>query len=165
MGIKQTKNMKPVSFVRTSLNKGKSTHEGGDEVVCAACRYVLEENADYAVPNRYKNALSLDALFIQHPAATYFIEVGGSEGPVKIEENKFLGVTQGDILTVDRALTPVLGNLVLAVYEGAFSLCRYTEHKGKQFLVCGVGSKVKQEICDGDGVYIWGVVSALSRRL
>ncbi len=165
MEKQEHKTMKPVSFVRTSLSKDKHVHGNGGEVVCAACRYALEESADYAMSDGYKNALSLDKLFVQHPAATYFVEVGNPDGPVKIEENKFLGVMQGDILTIDRALTPVLGNLVLAVREGAFSLCRYTEHEGRQFLVCGVGDAVKQEVCDGDGVYIWGVVSALSRRL
>ena len=156
--------MKPVSFVRTSLEKGKPPHDGGG-TVCATCRYSIEDTADYAVADDYRNPLSLDTLLIQHPAATYFVEVGGNDGVVKIQENKFLGLMRGDILTIDRALVPTLGKLVLAVRNGAFSLCRYTEHEGKQFLVCGVGEKVKQEMCDGDGVYIWGVVSALSSRL
>jgi len=157
--------MKPVSFVRTTLQKDRHTHAKGAGVVCAACRYAIEDTADYAIADEYRNPLSLDKLLVQHPAATYFVEVGGVDGVVKIEENKFLGVMQGDILTIDRALAPTLGNLVLAVRDGAFSLCRYTEHEGKQFLVCGVGDSVKQEMCDGDDVYIWGVVSALSRRM
>jgi len=156
--------MKPVSFVRTSLKKGKD-NTSSTSTVCASCRYSLEDTIEHSLSDGYKNPLSLDTLLVQHPAATYFLEVGNKDESATIQENPFLGVMAGDILTIDRALSPTLGKLVLAVYEGSFTLCRFTEHDGKQFLVCGEGKCVAQEVSDIDGVYVWGVVSALSRRL
>ena len=156
--------MKPVSFVRTSIQRGRE-HEHESGTVCATCRYTIEDAPDYVLGDDYKNPLSLDTLLVQHPAATYFVEVGTKEESVNVPENKFLGVAKGDILTIDRALKPTLGKLVLAVYEGDFTVCRFTEHEGRQFLVCGKGKKLAEEVCEDEGVYVWGVVSALSRKL
>jgi DNA polymerase V len=139
--------MRPVSFVRTEEGLNKSVPSIEDSVAS------------------YKNPLSLDALFVQHPAATYFIEVEGHSDQHEISENKFLGVLRGDVLTVDRALTPTLGRLVLAVCDGSFALCRYTEHEGRQFLVCGNESATAREIDSNGEVCIWGVVSAICRKV
>lgn len=157
--------MKSVSFVRTTIKKGRSDSASSNATVCATCRYALEDTSDNFLFDGYKNPLSLDTLLIQHPAATYFFEVGNKEESITIQENIFLGVMTGDILTVDRAITPTLGKLVLAVHEGSFTLCRFTEHDGKQFLIYGEGKCVTQEVSGTDDVYVWGVVSALSRRL
>ena len=92
--------MKPVSFVRTSIKRGRE-HEHNSSTVCATCRYTIEDTPDCAFGDDYKNPLSLDTLLVQHPAATYFVEVGNKEEAVNVPENKFLGVTKGDILTID----------------------------------------------------------------
>lgn len=157
--------MKPVSFVRTPTKKRRSESTLFNPTVCATCRYALEDDSEHFLPEGYKNPLSLDELFVQHPAATYFFEVGTKDESITIQENPFLGVMMGDILTIDRAICPTLGKLVLAVYEGSFRLCRFTEHNGKKFLVCGEGKDVVHNVSDTDDVYVWGVVSALSRRL
>ena len=98
------------------------------------------------------------------PNATYFVQVG-VEKKTGITENTYLGVRAGDILTVTRTLPPVVGSLVLAVCNSKLALCRYTEHEGKRFLVCGEKRERPIEITKVRGASIWGVVSALSRHL
>jgi DNA polymerase V len=156
--------MKTISFVKP-LKKIHKDISSAHDFTCATCGAQPDSENLSPVDEGYQNPLSLDALFIQNPASTFFVTVGGENGQLAISENKYLGVSVGDILTVDRALTPTLGRLVLAVSNGAFTLCRFTEHQGRQFLVCGNEKCTAQEVEADEGVYVWGVVSALSRKL
>jgi len=147
--------MKAVSFVTKHTNHRTTMRNMcGEQVECV----------DTDVEDRYENPLSLDDVFVQHPASTFFVRVGSSEERL-VPENKYLKIVVGDILTVDRSLTPMLGNVVLAVRDGVFTLCRFTEHEGKKFLVCGNGKCGVEEFGDDNTVYVWGVVRALSRRV
>jgi DNA polymerase V len=152
--------MKPVSFIRAD----ESLLQSASSASCTESRSALAEAPAHGEMGVYKNPLSLDALLVQHPHATYFVQVGMSED-VLIQENPYLGVRTGDILLVDRVCEPRVGSLVLAVCEGELLLCRYTEHEGKSFLVCGTKDTRPVELLPGSDVSVWGVVSALSRRL
>jgi len=69
--------------------------------------------------------------------------------------NAHLGISEGDVLLVDRNIKPALGRLVLAVAsKGKFFVCRFTEHEGKQFLIHGEGKHAVREITYGNDVYI-----------
>lgn len=153
--------MKPVSFVRTSPTSLGEV-PGGDAAVCESCGVYLANEDGEQCSGGYHNPLSLDELLVRHPSATYFVQVGAQEESV-VSENEYLGVRTGDILTVDRALAPHVGSLVLAVCEGELTLCRFTEHDGQRFLVCG--ERTARPIPLGQGVEVWGVVAAWSRRL
>ncbi|MBP9760252.1 MAG: hypothetical protein KBD24_02680 [Candidatus Pacebacteria bacterium] len=107
---------------------------------------------------------SLDTLLMHHPSATYFVRVGIDKEAI-ICESAYFGVRTGDILTVDRSRSPTIGCLVLAVCAGELALCRYTEHEGKRFLVCGGKGKEPVEVTSPMKTDIWGVVSTLSRCL
>ena len=56
-------------------------------------------------------ALDLNQHLIKHPAATFFCRVSGNS-------MTGIGIFDGDLLIVDRALTPVHGDVVLAALEG-----------------------------------------------
>lgn len=152
---------KPVSFVRTSKEFPK-TQKQTSGMVCATCRYALEDEVQ--THDEYQNPLSLDALFVQHPVATYFVQVG-KQSELSIEKNEFLGVCAGDVLTVDRALAPALGRLVLAVCDGNFIIARFTEHNGKQYLVTDEKHDTLHELSTEEGTSIWGVITAVSRKV
>jgi len=155
--------MKPVSFVRTRpATLGQQADQ--DAAVCVACGSVYQDECGETSEGGYQNPLSLDALFVRHPHATYFMQVGAHGDTVQYE-NTYLGVRTGDILTVDRTLCPVVGSLVLAVCDGELVLCRFTEHDGRRFLVCGDKREQPVEVTSEHGVRIWGVVAAMSRRL
>ena len=155
--------MKAVNFVRTAPSAlGESSDN--DATVCAECGTMLRVDSGDFLVHGYHNPLSLDDLLVKHPHATYFIEIGTQNDSV-IQENVYLGVRTHDILVVDRSRTPTIGCLVLVVCDGALTLCRYTEHEGRRFLVCGEKERKPKEITPDSDVQVWGVVSALSRRL
>jgi len=132
---------------------------------CSVCGSLSKEFDREDVHEEYKNPLSLDALFVHNPASAFFVEVEGGKENFDIGENTFLGIHTGDVLTIDRALVPTLGRLVLAIRNGEFTLCRFTEHEGRQFLICDGDSSKAQELEDGGEVSIWGVISAVSRKV
>lgn len=159
--------MKTISFVKPIKQVFEETSplETAD-FVCTNCgTQGMSPSSATPVQEGYQNPLSLDALFIHHPASTFFVKVGEGGSHASVSENKYLGVSAGDVLTVDRTITPTLGRLVLAVSEGSFTLCRFTEHEGRQFLVCGDEKNTAQELQTEEDVYVWGVVSALSRSV
>jgi len=155
--------MHPVTFVRTSPTALGDAADS-EQAVCDSCGSTLVDESGVPIGDGYTNPLSLDALLIRHPSATYFVQVGTQEDTV-ISENTYLGVRTGDILMIDRTLKPTIGCLVLAVCAGELALCRYTEHEGREFLVCGERGKLPVEITAESGTSVWGVVGALSRRL
>lgn len=155
--------MSTVSFLQSAADV-ESSSVGGETSICSSCGGALIEEGDRRVDCGYTNPLSLDTLLVRHPSATYFVRVGLHEEEV-ISENTYLGVRTGDILMVDRACTPDVGSLVLAACAGELTLCRYTEHEGRRFLVCGARDALPVELVPECGIDVWGVVAALSRRL
>ncbi len=155
--------MHPVTFVRTSPVALGDTADS-ERAVCVSCGSSLNDEHGMPLGGGYANPLSLDALLVRHPSATYFVQVGTREDTV-ITESTYLGVRTGDILMIDRALSPSVGCLVLAVCAGELALCRYTEHEGGKFLVCGERGAQPVQITSESGTSVWGVVAALSRRL
>ena len=57
--------------------------------------------------------LDLNELLVKRPAATFFVRV---QGDAMIGE----GVRDGDILIVDRSLTPASGDIIVASVNGEF---------------------------------------------
>ncbi|UIN02622.1 translesion error-prone DNA polymerase V autoproteolytic subunit [Yersinia ruckeri] len=71
---------------------------------------------DYA-----ESTLDLNDFCIIHPSATYFFKADG-------ESMSDAGILSGDLLVVDRALTPVHGDTVVASVEGEFVIRRLCTH-------------------------------------
>lgn len=61
--------------------------------------------------------LDLNALLVKRPAATYFVRV---EGDSMINA----GINPGDLLVVDRSLTPADGDIIIASVDGEFTVKR-----------------------------------------
>lgn len=58
-----------------------------------------------------EDRLDLNKFAIKHPSATYFIKVSG-------DSMRGAGIGDGDLLIVDRALTAVHGDIVVAAVAG-----------------------------------------------
>lgn len=61
--------------------------------------------------------IDLNRELIEHPAATFYAKVAGDS----MEEE---GITEGDILVVDRAVEPEHGDLAVCCIDGEFTLKR-----------------------------------------
>lgn len=71
--------------------------------------------------------LDLNQYLIRHQAATYFARVRGDS---MLEA----GIQDGDLLVIDRALTPASGQVVVAVVEGEFTVKRLRLLQGQVWL-------------------------------
>ncbi|MBM3070955.1 translesion error-prone DNA polymerase V autoproteolytic subunit [Enterobacter sp. RHBSTW-00994] len=62
-----------------------------------------------------EDRLDLNRLAIKHPSATYFVRVSG-------DSMVGAGIGDGDLLVVDRSLTAVHGDIVVASVAGEFTV-------------------------------------------
>lgn len=75
-----------------------------------------------------EDRISLDEYVTNHPEAAFYIRVTG-------DCMTGSGINDGDLLVVDRSLTPVSGDVIIGVLNGEHIIACYTEHGGKNYLV------------------------------
>lgn len=68
-----------------------------------------------------ESTLDLNAHYIRHPSATYYVRASG-------ESMAECGILSGDLLIVDRAIKPVHGSIVVAAVENEFTVKRLVLH-------------------------------------
>ncbi len=92
--------------------------------------------------------LSLDKLVVKHSASTYFWRLQtGVEA---------MGWAAGTILTVDRSLLPRQGDVVVAVVDENFKLCRVSPQGFRAF---------DGDFASNSSVAVWGVVTYALQEL
>lgn len=62
-----------------------------------------------------EDSLDLNKLVVKHPSATYFVRVSG-------DSMIGAGISDGDLLVIDRSLTAVHGDIVVAAVAGEFTV-------------------------------------------
>jgi DNA polymerase V len=102
--------------------------------------------------------LDLNEHLIRHPEATFFVRVKG-------ESMTGAGIGDGDILVVDRALTPKHRSIVIAVVEGELTVKRLWRRQGRVALLAENPAFPPIEINPETGCEIWGVVLHVIRTL
>ena len=112
--------------------------------------------ADDGTP--FDNKLDLNALLIKQPSATFFVRVEG-------DAMQDVGVWSGDLLVVDRSLTAVDGNIVIAALDGDL-IVRRLRHFGKRiFLEPEPNEGEAIEITPDTNFEVWGVVTFVIHSL
>ncbi len=104
-----------------------------------------------------KQGLSLDRLVIKHPAATFFMRSSGNS-------MSSAGIGDGDLLVVDRSLTPCADDIVVAVVDGGFT-CKRVVKTSTGFALASEGQGPTMAIDPDQGVEIWGVVSWIVKEV
>jgi DNA polymerase V len=99
-----------------------------------------------------ENRLDLNQLLIAHPAATFFMR---ADGEAMAED----GIHAGDILVVDRALTPVHRDVVVAVVDGELMVRRLGASGYKRNSLHQKNISNSLIIKDNNELTIWGVVT------
>lgn len=97
-------------------------------------------------------SIDLNTELIQHPAATFFGRVIGNS----LEE---AGVTEGDILIIDKSLKPQDGNICVCFLDGDFTLkiIRHTENE--IWLIPANKAYSPIRVTEDNNFMIWGVVT------
>lgn len=118
----------------------------------AACGFTSPA-ADYL-----QDTLSLDQLLIRHPAATFFVRARGNsmEGA---------GIFDDDILIIDRALNPVDGDVILALWEGELIVKRLVYRHERPELHSEQVGYAPIRLNDEGRLDVWGVVTEVIHRL
>lgn len=102
--------------------------------------------------NHIEKSLDLNELIIRHPAATFFVRVQGSS----MEDAR---IYTGDILVVDRALTPKNGSIVVAIIDGEFTVKYLVKEKDTYYLRAANPNYPPIQITNDSEFAVWGVVS------
>ena len=119
-----------------------------------AVRAVFPSPADDYV----SESLDLNEHLIQHKEATYFLRAKG-------HSMTGAGIQDGDLLVVDRALTPSHRCVVIAVVDGEFTVKRLSKRGGKIRLLAENPDFAPIEFQEGQELLIWGVVTSVVHRL
>lgn len=88
---------------------------------------------------------------VLHKEATYYAWVAGDS---MID----LNIHDGDLLMIDKAVEPEMGDIVVAEVDGHFTVKRLGEHDGAPSLLPGNPAYPVIRINPEVGVTIWGVV-------
>ena len=102
--------------------------------------------------------LDLNDILVKHPQATFLMRVAG-------DAMREIGIDAGDLVLVDRAITPAHGHVVIAVV-GDEILCRQLCKQGNSIRLqaTNVGGP---DIVAGEGteLALWGVVTQVIKSM
>lgn len=126
---------------------------GVDEKGSKLPLYTSRPQAGFPSPgdDHIENILDINDLVVKHPASTFFVRVEG-------DSMTGAGIFSGDVLVVDRSLTPKDGSIVIAAVYGEMMVKRLSIKTNKRFLISENESYKPVELSDEEECYIWGVV-------
>ncbi len=102
--------------------------------------------------------IDLNRDLILHPESTFYARVSGDS---MIDA----GVFDGDILVVDRSLTPGKRSMAVCVLNGEFTL-KYVERRPGGVVLVPANSAYKPiNVEEGDDFQVWGVVTYVIHRV
>lgn len=96
--------------------------------------------------------IDLNEYIIKHPAATFFVRVKGHS----MQDS---GISDGDLIVVDRALVPNNNTIVVAFLDGEFTLKRVRVKERELYLVPENSSYEPIKITEDMDFQVWGVVT------
>ena len=102
--------------------------------------------------------LDLNTLVIENPSATFFVRVAG-------ESMKDVGITDGDILVVDRSIESWENRVVVAVIDSEFTIKRFTTEQETVVLKAENPDYPSIKITPEMDFSVWGVVSWTLKKL
>lgn len=102
--------------------------------------------------------LDLSALLVPNPCATFFMRASGFS-------MVSFGISDQDILVVNKAKQPRHGLIVVAVVDGEFTVKQLYKKSGCTKLVAGNPSFADIAPLEGQTLQIWGVVTSVIKML
>jgi DNA polymerase V len=126
----------------------------------ACLLFLVPVSAGYPSPadDYLDGSLDLNQHLITHPTATFFVRVAG-------ESMREAGIHSGDVLIVDRALTPSDGSVVIAVVNGDLTVKRLAKRHGQLLLMPENQQYPPLPITETTTFEVWGVVTYVIHRV
>lgn len=105
-----------------------------------------------------EGSLDLNEYLLPHKATTFYVRVTG-------DSMEDAGISPGDMLIVDRSITPTYGKIVIALINGEMTVKRLEKNKN-QILLCAENDDYPDiHITEFDNFAIWGVVTNVIHSL
>ncbi len=102
--------------------------------------------------------LDLNELLVARPAATYFVRAAG-------DSMSGAGICDGDLLVVDRSLSPENGSIVIAAVDGEFTVKTFRSDADGVRLEAANPAYAPIRFSGEMELRVFGVVTAVIRRL
>lgn len=102
--------------------------------------------------------LDLNEHLVKRPAATYFVKAAG-------DSMVNAGINNGDLLVVDRSLTPTNGDVVIASVDGEFTVKTFRRKNGRISLVPANERYAPIDFSEGQELQIFGKVTYVIHKL
>ncbi|MBP9836313.1 MAG: translesion error-prone DNA polymerase V autoproteolytic subunit [Candidatus Pacebacteria bacterium] len=120
--------------------------------------YLSRPAAGFSIPgdDSIDSYLNINDLLVDNPSATFFVKVAGDS----MEGAK---IFSGDILVVDRSVTPVSGSIVVAAVFGEMVVKRLSTGTKGSFLLSEKEGYEPIVLTDNDDCFIWGTVIGSAR--
>lgn len=74
------------------------------------------------------------------------------------------GIFDGDLLVVDKSLTPASGNIIIAVLDGDLTVRRFIQRDGNVILQPENPAYKEIVFTEGQELQVWGVVTCTIKR-
>ena len=107
--------------------------------------------------NYIEGRLSLDEHLISNKDATFFVRAKGNS-------MVGAGIFDGDLLVVDKSLTPTSGDIVIAIVDGDLTVKRLIKRDGKIILKPENPRCKEIEFKEGQELQVWGVVTSAVKK-
>lgn len=108
---------------------------------------------DYA-----ENDIDLNELLIRNKPATFFLRVSG-------DAMTGAGIFAGDVVIVDRSITPQSGQVIIAALDGELLIRRFEKSFNKIRLIPETKNLGTVDVDPFADFSVWGVVTCVIRRL
>lgn len=110
-----------------------------------------------AEDDRIERALDLNDHLIKNKSSTFLVRVSG-------HSMKDAGILDGDMLVVDRSLTPKSGQIVVAILNGDLTVKRFKEDSGEIILEANNPQYPSFSLNNDDELIVWGVVTSVIHK-
>jgi len=108
---------------------------------------------DFADPT-----LDLNRYVIKNPASTFYARITG-------DSMEGAGISDGDIVVIDKSLEPKDGSIAVCFIDGEFTLKRIKLEKGKLLLMPANPKFHPIEITEENHFVVWGIVTYIIKEL
>ena len=102
--------------------------------------------------------ISLDKELVKNQESTFYARVSGDS---MLEA----GIDDGDLLVIDKSLSPENGKIAVCFIDGDFTIKRIVKEKGKLYLKAENKKYKSIEIREGNELIIWGIVEYVIKKL
>jgi DNA polymerase V len=98
-----------------------------------------------------ENELDFNTAFIKHPSATFYAKVKGNS-------MKDVGISDGDIMVIDKSLEPNNGDIAVCYLDGEFTVKTILIEKDVVWLVAQNEQYDPIRVTEDNELIIWGIV-------